>query len=47
MVQRLEFGCLGQVEILRFRSSVRKNNLQSVELKKQIYFRYSYLTISL
>ena len=39
MVQSLEFGCLGQVEILRLRSSVRKNNLQSVGLKKNNLFR--------
>ena len=37
MVQSLEFGCLGQVEILSLRSSVRKNNLRSVELKKKLF----------
>jgi len=33
----LASGGLGEVEVFRFRSSVRKKNLQSVELKKKKY----------
>jgi len=40
----LTFGGLGAVEILRFRSSVRKKNLQSVDWIKKYIFILAIIT---